>query len=367
MAAEPRALQRDDLLRAANSAGFSVSGRLLEEFRQDGLVPRPARVSNDGRRPVWIYPDGSDRQLVRLLCWRKHTKDVDVLRVLLWMECFPVALDVVRASVTAVLDGLLRAVERDLRAEASRQGLDAVAEQDAVVSSIAATVAAKRCKNALPRPIRVPADQRATAVAHLLQIFALGEEPEVTEEEAETIEKVLGVSPGRRQRVEDAGPWLTGAASALVGATDFLSLPRMAEAIADATDSEWAAARPVAAALFLQLPVVARALAATYGKDNFAGMGGLTALDGEPLMGVVLVAFALGARRSDWFGNVEALHYSLAPWPTLVGGMEQVLDMSQPELDRNVAVHGAEMRDRTHRIIKALVDGDLNPGPKPTQ
>ncbi|MFI0961442.1 hypothetical protein ACH4S8_08555 [Streptomyces sp. NPDC021080] len=367
MAVEPRVLQRDDLLRAAMSAGFgAMTERRLEDFRQDGLMPRPVRVGNDGRQPVWIYPLGSDQQLVRLLRWREHTQNVDVLRVVLWIEGFPLALDAVRASATAVLTRLLHEVEQDLQAEASRQGLDPVAEQDAVVSAVAMTMAAKRGKNALPRPIRVPAGERATAVAHLLQIFALGKQPNVTEEEAETIEKVLGVSPGRRQRVEDVDPWLTGPASALVGAADFVSLPRMAGALADATDSEWEEARSPAAALFLQLPVVTRAIAAMTGKENFAGMGGHIALDSEPIMAVFLVAFALGARRADWSGNVEGLSDSLAPWPALVGEMKQVLDMPQHELDHNLAGHGPEMRDRTQRIIKALLEGELDPGPRPT-
>lgn len=367
MAVEPRVLKRDDLLRAAMSAGFgTMTARRLEAFRHDGLMSRPLRVGNDGRRPVWIYPLGSDQQLVRLLGWREHTQNVDVLRVVLWIEGFPLALDAVRASATAVLTGLLHEVEKDLQAEASRQGLDPIAEQDAVVSAVATTMAAKRGKNALPRPIRVPAGERATAVAHLLQIFALGKQPDVTEEEAETIEKVLGVSPGRRQRVEDADPWLTGPASALVGAAGFVSLPRMAEALADATDSEWEEARSPAAALFLQLPVFARAIAAMTGKENFAGMGGHTALDSEPIMAVLLVAFALGARWADWSGNVKGLSDSLAPWPALVGEMKQVLDMPQHELDHNLAGHGLEMRDRTQRIIKALLDGELDPGPRPT-
>ncbi|MFD8911714.1 hypothetical protein [Streptomyces sp. NPDC059575] len=365
MAVEPRVLQRDDLLRAAMSAGFgTMTERRLEDFRQDGLMPRPVRAGNDGRRPVWIYPVGSDQQLVQLLRWREHTQNVDVLRVVLWVEGFPVALDAVRASATAVLTTLLHEVEQDLQTEASRQGLDPVTEQDAVMSAVATTMAAKRGKNALPRPIRVTADERATAVAHLLQIFALGKQPDVTEEEAETIEKVLGVSPGRRQRVEEADPWLTGPASALVDAADFVSLPKMANALADATDSEWEEARSPAAALFLQLPVVTRTMAALTGKGNFAGMGGYIVLDSEPIMAVFMVAFVLGARRADWSGNVEGLTDSLAPWPTLVGEMKQVLDMPQHELDHNLAGHGTEMRDRTQRIIKALLNGELDPAPR---
>ncbi|WP_432112645.1 hypothetical protein [Streptomyces sp. S1] len=368
MAVEPRPLQRDDLLRAATSAGFSsMTERRLEDFRHDGLIPRPVRVSNDGRRPVWIYPPGSDHQLVRLLRWREHTQDKDVLRVVLWIEGFPLSLDAVRASAATVMDGLSHELERLHQTEASRHDLDLAGDQEAVVGAVAATMAAKRGKNALPRPIRVPADVRATAIAHLLQIFLLGAQPDVTEDQAESIEKVLGVSPGRRQRVEGAEPWLTGPASALVGAADFVSLPRMTEAFADATDTEWEEARSSAAALFLQLPVSIRAAVAMTGKENLAGLGGHAVLDSEPLMAVFLIAFVLGARRADWAGNVEGLTESLARWPALVDEMKQVLDMPQHELDRNLAGHGPEMQIRTRRIIQALLDSELDPGPRPVR
>ncbi|MFE6836699.1 hypothetical protein ACFVFI_17940 [Streptomyces sp. NPDC057705] len=366
MAVEPHVLRGDDLLRAGVAAGFStMTERRLEDFRRDGLIPRPVRVGNDGRRPVWIYPPGSDQQLVRLLRWRERTKDADVLRVVLWVEGFPLALDAVRASATAVMDGLSHELQQVLQAEASRHGLDPVAEQDAVVGAVATALAAQRGERAVPRPIRVPAGERANAVANLLKIFALGTRPDMTEGDAQWIEKVLGVSPGRRQRVEGAAPWLTGPAGALVGAADFVSLPRMTEVLANATDTEWEDARPSAAALFLQLPVFARAVAAMTGKENFAGLGGHIAFDSEPLMAVLLIAFVLGTRRADWSGNVEDMTDSLARWPALVGEMKQVLDMPQREVDDNLAGHGPEMRDRTRRIIQVLLDGDLDPSPRP--
>ncbi|MER6847669.1 hypothetical protein AB0A81_21055 [Streptomyces flaveolus] len=93
-------------------------------------------------------------------------------------------------------------------------------------------------------------------------------------------------------------------------------------------------------------------------------MGGHTALDSEPLMAVLLLAFVLGARRADWFGNVEDLTASLTRWPVLVGETKQVLDLPQHELDCNLARHGPEMQARTQRIIQALLDGELDPGPK---
>ncbi|MFE7624159.1 hypothetical protein [Streptomyces sp. NPDC057509] len=365
MPVETQFLRRDDLLRAATSAGFStLTERQMEEFRYDGLMPRPVRVGNDGHRPVWLHPSGSDHQLVRLLRWREHTRDRDVLRVVLWVEGFSVVLDDVRASATAVMDNLSHGLEQILGAEASRQGLDPVDDKDTVVGGVAATMAAMRGKNALPRPIRVPAGERATAVAHLVQIFGLGTQPDLAEAEAQTIEKVLGVSPGRRQSLEGAEPWLTGPASALNGAADFVSVPRMAEALADATDAAWQEARSPTAALFLQLPVSTRALAALTGKDNFAGMGGTIEWDSEPLVAIILIAFVLGARESDWYDNIRDLSDALASWPVLVGEMKSVLDMPQHQLTRNLAGRGPEIEARTHRIIQALLDGGLDPSPR---
>ncbi|MGW0137514.1 hypothetical protein [Streptomyces calvus] len=362
MTDDPSGLRCNDLLRAAASAGLTVSERLLEEFRRHSLVPRPIRVGNDGRRPVWVYPPGSDRQLVRLLRWREHTKNNDVLRVMLWLEGFPIALAIVRTSASAAMDALLSSWEQGLRTAACRQGLDPEVGQEAVLAAAARATAAKRGENALPRPIRVPADDRATAVKHLLQIFGLGQRPEMTEEDAETIEKVLGVSPGRRQRVEGAGPWLAGPATDILDAADFVSLPKMSEALSSATDSELEAARPLAAALFLQLPVVARALTAVYGKENFAGMGGFADLDQEPTMGVLLTGFVLGAFHAGWGDNVETTAESLATFPSLVDEMRDVLDMPQSKLSRNLAAHGPETRDRTQRIIDALQDSEFDAG-----
>lgn len=62
---------------------------------------------------------------------------------------------------------------------------------------------------------------------------------------------------------------------------------------------------------------------------------------------------------------MEDLTESLAQWPALAGEMKRVLDMPQHEVDDNLAGHGPEIRDRTQRIIQALLDGDLDPGPGP--
>src|ERR1700677_2575376 len=89
--AAPEGLQSVDLLAAAGQAGTGVSDRMLETFRAQGLMPRPRRVGYRGRAPIWRYPPGADRQLLALLGWREHTKDPDVLQVLLWLDGFPIS------------------------------------------------------------------------------------------------------------------------------------------------------------------------------------------------------------------------------------------------------------------------------------
>src|SRR5664279_4540617 len=62
----------------------------LETFCDQGLLPPRARTGQEGRRPVWTYPFGADRQLRALLFWRKTTHDPDLLRVTLWADGYPV-------------------------------------------------------------------------------------------------------------------------------------------------------------------------------------------------------------------------------------------------------------------------------------
>src|SRR5580698_9701780 len=87
------------LLRAAARTGELVSERLLETFRAQGLIPRPYRVGNCGRSPIWRYPPGTERQLIALLRWRQHSKDPDLLKALLWLDGFPIPDATVREAL----------------------------------------------------------------------------------------------------------------------------------------------------------------------------------------------------------------------------------------------------------------------------
>jgi hypothetical protein len=67
------------LCRASDARGLVVTARQLERFRAQGLLPRPARTSQNGMAPQWTYPPGTDAQLIALLLWRQHTKNRDLV------------------------------------------------------------------------------------------------------------------------------------------------------------------------------------------------------------------------------------------------------------------------------------------------
>src|SRR4051812_5816274 len=61
--------------------------RQLESWRSKGLLPRPVRCH--GGRAVWRYPPAAAEQLRRLLHWRRRVPDLELVRIMLWLEDFP--------------------------------------------------------------------------------------------------------------------------------------------------------------------------------------------------------------------------------------------------------------------------------------
>ncbi|MCM2416510.1 hypothetical protein [Streptomyces sp. RKAG293] len=352
-----------DLIQTGAVAGHGVSARMLETFRAQGLVSRPKRAANRGLTPVWLYPPGTERQLVSLMLWREQTKNPDTLRVLLWMDGFPIPADAVRDSVSAYLSTMTRTLERELVAEASREGLHPVTEREATLNSVASTLAAKRGPNALPRLVRVAAAERSGAIESLLRSFALGETLGTTEEEAATAEMVLGISPGRRQRVNGAGPWLVGPAKDLFDAAKLVSVPAMAQALADATDAELESSRRLVVVLFRSLPLAARLIGAAFDDDNYAGMEGIGRLDQHPDFVLLLVPMVVGMIRVGWQENLDAMATALEGFPALAGELRNVLDMPAKEVEDNLNGQPAAIERQARLMIDAAMDGKLNEAP----
>lgn len=310
---------------------------------------------------MWLYAPGADRQLVSLMRWREHTNDPDVLRVLLWLDGFPITTAAVRDSVSNSLSVMTRTLESELVAEASRRGLNPAAEREAAVSSIASTLAAKRGP-ALPRRVRMRASERTSAVEVLLRLFAFGETLDTTEEAARTVEQVLGVSPGRSQRVNGAGPWLVGPAQDLLDAAQFLSLPTMAR-IAETTARELESARHLVAMLFKFLPLVARTICAVSDDSNYAGMEGIGSLDELPEFALLLVAIVIGMIRAGWQENLHMIATALEPFPDLAADIRRVLQIPASKVEENLKNQPPGVERQAPLLINAAVDGKLDQAP----
>ncbi|MFC3894460.1 hypothetical protein ACFOWZ_23520 [Lentzea rhizosphaerae] len=348
------------LVRIADEAGYQVSPRMLETFRAQGLLPRPIRTGHRGRAPVWTYPDGTDRQLVALLAWRTHTKDPDTLRVLLWVDGFPIASDVIRAALVDNLTAALDLLEREITTQAQRHGLDPTldSDRDQALHLIAGALTAKRGPNSLPRRTRVRATDRAHAVHLLLRAFALGDAVDTTTDDAKIVERVLGVAPnGRRQRVEGAGPWLTGPAEALFETAEIVALPTALRAVSEATDAELATARDIVAVLFRHLPLVARMMAALFDDANYAGLAGLDQIDQHPEIVTLLVSYVIGMLRAGWQENLQAVATALGPMPDLAAQARSLLDQPHRTIEANLSHQPPDVRKQAQRIIDAAMNG----------
>jgi len=194
-------------------------------------------------------------------------------------------------------------------------------------------------------------------------LFAFGETLEATEEDAAVVERVIGVSPGRRQRVNGAEPWLTGPASDLFGAAQFVSVPKMTETMAQATDAEMEAARQLVAAMFRFLPLVARMMGAVLG-DNYAGMAGLGQLDEQPDIAVMLVPMVVAMLRAGWQENLETIAAAVQPFPELVASLGRILEMPRSEIDRNLSGQPAQVRRNAELLIDAALEGRFDEAPR---
>ncbi len=350
------------LLEAAARAGAEISDRMLETFRAQGLIPRPHRAGYVGRTPQWRYPPGTDRQLVALLRWRQHSKDPDLLKILLWLDGFAVPVTNVRDALTRQLRAITALMEREISQQARRLGLNP-ADQDArsqAIGVMAQTLAGKRGSTPLPRRSRVPAEDRTRAVALLIRVFGLGETIEGTAEDATAVERTLGIANGRRQRIDGAGPWLTGPAEDLFGAATITGLPRLLDAAANASDAELTSARHTVIAIFQHMPLMARMLGAVSGEDNYAGFAAFAQLDQHPEVVVYIVPMVVAMQRAGWNENLEAVTSALRPLPELAAQAERILAMPASTVEGNLAGKPADVQKRASRLIEAAIDGTLD-------
>lgn len=360
---QPAELDRSALLSAAERAGYSISDRMLAAFRAQGLVAHPRRAGYRGRAPVWLYPPGTDQQLICLLRYRVLTKDQDVLRVLLWLDGFRVPTDDVRRALIDHIHRTGESIEQAIGTEAGRLGLDpaeGIARSHAV-DELARKIAAKRGSSSLPRFGRVRARERADAVALLFRAISLGEPVEGTPRQGDAVERTLGVAPnGRRHSIADAQPWLTGPVEDLLGAADLVGLPRLLDAVTNSTDSELETARKTVIALFRYLPLAARMIDVLSGRDNYTGLAAFGQVTQHPEIVLWLVPAVVAMFKAGWSENLNAITDALQQFPDLANQAQALTDMPASTVASNLAAKPEHVRKQAERIINAAIDGQFD-------
>jgi hypothetical protein len=352
------------LIDLASKNGYALTTRMLETFRDQGLMPRTERSGNRGRAPIWRYPVGAEKQLLLLLRWREYTTKPRTLEVLLWLGGYPIPLNHVRSSVVEFLSDLQREIDLQLALAADievEQLTDRKARQAAIQASAQVLERKKELNAVLPRTFGGTPEDRATAIEDLMSAFLTGSVAAPTEARAEAVEKLMGVDIGRQPTA--IGPaWLTGPATDLFVTLGEVNLHSMLAAAQGATDPQWRAARPNAEAMVRFLPVIVGMMRAMTGEDNPAGWGMLGGLNNEPDSALLILALMLtmGTRS---VGDPDAVATTLREQGDKRVEIRALLAVPEEEVNHNLAKQPPEVAAQARRIIDSAKRGDLAPNP----
>lgn len=357
-------IEATTLIALAAADDHKVTARMLETFREDGLMPRPVRLPNRGRTPVWAYPADSAQQLTDLMRWREYTTKRDTLRVLLWLSGHQITTTDVADAVIRWLDDSRNQLSDAIQVRATELGLDSTTLEgrQAAIDSLASDAAARKGRNTvLPRSRRVPPAKRTATIAMLLST-ALGAPRTGSDDEAKQHEHTLGLDLGRQEVFETSG-WLTGPASDLYAACENINLDSLRAAASTATEQDWEAARPVVDGLFRLLPPFVALMRAMTGTDNPAGWGPLASIADEPDLAMLLTAAVVRLMQIDPDGPNEVAQALRDTVPS-AEAFESALDLTTSQLDHNLKKIPVEKNDAARRLLAAYADGNLTPAPR---
>lgn len=220
-----------------------ITPRSLELWRYRGLLPRPERQA--GGRAVWLYPAGAERQLLRLLYWRRRTRNLDEILLALWVEGFEIEPDDVREALVRFVGRWEAMIEAEITG--TLQG------EEALVNAIARKIARMRGAASLPRLSRMRLKDRERACGYLVAaMFGMEDQLARREGDLPHLERMLGFRRGH-----------DGGLSSMVGLKDaegrIAGLPTPAQAresVRTARPIELELARRVVQVFLLVLPAV---------------------------------------------------------------------------------------------------------------
>ena len=214
-------ISKEFLISLAESNGHKVNVRMFDRWRKNDLFPRPQKRSLDGSPgSEWLYPPGTDRQLLALC--RLHFSGraewrFDELRLALWCEGF----DISEVSIKQTLQDLAVARMKNVSDRIRNVGRDNFSRVEKIAAqiSIASLRRGAGVAGALHRTRRRIgdlADIRSFFTA-TFQLFA-GTMPEFSGDGMEAdlkelslqqiFERGLGIEAGRTASIAGASPWL---------------------------------------------------------------------------------------------------------------------------------------------------------------
>ena len=351
------------LIRLATHWGYpEVGSRRLQTFRSEGLLPSPPTVGWEGQTPIKIYPPHTPRQLRSLLYWQEKTKNHDELRVVMWLEGYPIELHRVQTSVVELLQQHAQVVDLALAGlRLTTKAFGRVARMRAIAER-----ALRQRKNPFPLMTGSRLSARIDGLTSLMMMFAFGEGPtDQTAEHAEMIESVLGLDQGARtRRIDGTDPWLTGPATDLFDAAEYLNLPALIEVAKTATEEELIEARCHVVALFRYLPFLLRGFSLLVKSRNPIGLGLLNTLDERPNAVPWLIAAVIAMHRIGWNTQLMSVTESMETAPQLALETAELAKLPDVTFAKNVASSPKRGRARARRLRQAAVDGTLTmPGP----
>jgi len=288
------------LLAVATETDPTITARRLEFWRGEGLLPHPERTGQNGTRPVWTYPPETAGQLRALLRLRESTKDPDVLRAALWFDGYSVPTARARTATMNYIRQICVAMERMLQHQVPEEDLGNDKVRSAALEQVAHVLARKRGKS-LPRHERQSQVERDRALTMMLGLAlndsSLGNVSD--EQDAAAVETLLGVTPGRKLRIGDAGPWLSGpAVDGLADFGKFGNVAALIEAVESIDDAALEVARTNARLLLHGVSFAARLADAFTGRPNVTGMTALAEIGQSPEAGIWLTALLASLGQS---------------------------------------------------------------------
>jgi hypothetical protein len=314
-----------EMLAQARRLEPTITSRGLEEFRTQGLMPSAQRIGQQGKRPIYGYPASAARQLDALLQWRHVEKNPDWLRVLMWVDGWPIDLPRAHASMIKLI--------RVMRDELARVGL---VGDPAAVAEAARSLANRRGKNTpIPRRRGVSVQQRAQTIEGILDSFLTDHAVAGNDPHADQMLTAMGVDSRKAARNNLPTFTLAESPDPVFGDPNIVHVDRLVEAIETASEAELRNAQRAANLMVVRMPITAALIKAMTGGSG-TPIDILAPSRDQPGAYLLSVAFVIALDRAGLTGLKE-IGTELAHLDDVINNLKIVAEMDPEQLRANLA------------------------------